>query len=69
MKQYFLKYKWQIAILSFVFIIIIPVIINVLFKFESPCSFLVAEWKAGDVLGFYGTLLASVTTIIGVYIS
>lgn len=36
---------------------------------ESPCNFFVAEWEAGDVLAFYGAMLASVTTIFGVYIS
>lgn len=36
---------------------------------ESPCNFFVAEWGAGDVLAFYGAMLASVTTIFGVYIS
>lgn len=36
---------------------------------ESPCNFFVAEWGAGDALAFYGAMLASVTTIAGVYIS
>lgn len=29
----------------------------------------IAEWGAGDALAFYGVMLASATTIIGVYIS
>lgn len=69
MKKYFFKYKWEIVVAFAVFIIIIPVIINCLFKLESPCDFFVAEWEPGDVLTFYGAMLASVTTILGVYIS
>jgi hypothetical protein len=30
---------------------------------------LAAEWSAGDVLNFYGALLASIATIVGVYLS
>lgn len=57
-------------ILAFaVFIVIIPAVINWFFKLESPCNFFVAEWGAGDALAFYGAMLASVTTIVGVYIS
>lgn len=44
-------------------------IINQLFKLKAPCDFFVAKWQAADVLAFYGTMLASVTTILGVYIS
>ena len=69
MKEYLSKYKWQIFIFSLMFIFLIPLAINVAFKQKAPCSFWVAEWGAGDALSFYGTLLASVATIIGVYIS
>ena len=69
MRKYLSKYKWQIILGFAVFIVIIPAIINCIFKLESPCNFFVAEWEAGDVLAFYGAMLASVTTILGVYIS
>lgn len=69
MRKYFSKYKWQIILAFAVFIVIIPAVINWLFKLEAPCTFFSAEWGAGDVLAFYGAMLASVTTILGVYIS
>lgn len=69
MKEYLSKYKWQIIIFSLVFIFLIPLAINAILKQKAPCNFWVAEWGAGDALSFYGTLLASVATIIGVYMS
>ena len=69
MKDFILKYKFKIASFFVIFIVVIPLIINVLFKIEAPCNILVAEWIAGDALSFYGTMLASASTIIGVYIS
>ena len=69
MRKYLSKYKWQIILAFTVFIVIIPAVINWFFKLESPCNFFIAEWGAGDVLAFYGAMLASVTTIFGVYIS
>ena len=69
MRKYLLKYKWHMILAFAVFIVIIPAVINWFFKLESPCNFFVAEWGAGDALAFYGAMLASVTTIVGVYIS
>ncbi|EHK2402855.1 hypothetical protein ACRTAL_000267 [Clostridium perfringens] len=39
------------------FTIVIPFIINLCFKFNSPIKILSAEWDAGDFLSYYGTLL------------
>ena len=59
-----------LAILTaIIFLFIIPLVINWLFKVASPIELFVAEWEAGDALSFYGALLASVATIIGVYLS
>lgn len=69
MKKNFLKHKRKIMLAFLVFIVIIPAVINWIFKLKAPCDFFVAEWGASDVLAFYGTMLASVTTILGVYIS
>ena len=69
MKEFFSKYKGKLLIAFAVFIIAIPFAINSLFKLTSPWTIFAAEWDAGDVLAFYGALLASATTIVGVYIS
>ena len=69
MKEWISKHKRKLFISFFVFLFIIPLAINTFFKIKAPCAFFVAEWSAGDALSFYGTMLASVATIIGVYMS
>lgn len=69
MKAFLAKYKWKLLCAFVLLVIVVPVAINCLFKIKSPYNFFVAEWGAGDVLAFYGAMLASATTIIGVYIS
>lgn len=69
MKTFLSKYKWKLLVASVIFIIAIPLAINVLFKTAAPWDIFVAEWEASDALAFYGAILASVATIIGVYVS
>lgn len=69
MKKFFSKHKWKLLIAFAIFIVAIPFAINSLFKITSPWTVFTAEWEAGDALAFYGVMLASATTIIGVYIS
>lgn len=58
----FLKCLW-ITILLFI-ILLIPLIINILFKFDFKIWWLESEWSAGDALSFYGGLLSFIGTII-----
>jgi len=69
MKAFLSKYKWKLLLAFTIFIVAIPFGINSLFKLTSPLNIFIAEWGAGDALAFYGVMLASATTIIGVYIS
>lgn len=69
MKAFLSKYKWKLLLAFAIFIVAIPLGINSLFKLTSPLNIFIAEWGAGDALAFYGVMLASATTIIGVYIS
>lgn len=69
MKIFLSKYKWKLLLAFAIFIVAIPLGINSLFKLTSPLNIFIAEWGAGDALAFYGVMLASATTIIGVYIS
>ena len=69
MKNFLLRHKWKLLFAFLLFVIVIPLGINCLYKLTSPCDFFAAEWDAGDALAFYGAMLASATTIIGVYIS
>lgn len=68
-KRFVIQYKWWLLTGSVIFLIIIPLIINWLFKTTAPFELLDAEWYASDALSFYGTILASITTIVGVYLS
>lgn len=40
------------------------IIVHVLFKWYSGVDFFVAEWETGDLLGYIGTMLTFVSTII-----
>lgn len=65
----FSKHKWALLGSFVFFVIIVPALINWAFKLHTPYYFFTAEWSAGDVLSFYGAMLASVATIVGVYLS
>ena len=47
----------------------VPFVIHALFKLHPSNPFFSAEWSAGDVLLFYGSILAAVGTCAGVFFS
>ena len=59
----------QIIIAFIIFIFIIPLMINWLFKQCSPFEIFVTEWTAGDALSFYGSLVGATLTVFGVYLT
>ena len=63
------KYWKPIALFILLFFIIIPTCINLAFKYDSGIIILQAEWKASDVLSFYGGILAAGLGIYGVFLS
>jgi len=57
-------------VIGFVFfIIIIPLIINQAFDMPAHINAMVARWGAGDVLAFYGAVLATTGTIVLGYVA
>nr|WP_297707251.1 hypothetical protein [uncultured Butyrivibrio sp.] len=65
-----LKEHWKRCIFfGFVFVILVPLLINILFKIQSPIDFVVAEWDASAALAFYGALLGAGITVYGVYLT
>lgn len=42
----------------------VPLIINWLFSVHIPCKFLRVEWDANDVLGYYGSVLGFLSTVV-----
>lgn len=58
------NHKKLIAFITFMIIFGIPFIIHVLFKLHSNIDFFVAEWTAGELLSYYGSILAFLGTVI-----
>ena len=70
MKKHPKRYKVVLFVtIPIILLFGVPALINLLFKLHAFTAFFAAEWDAGDVLGFYGTLLASFIAIIGVFLS
>lgn len=44
----------------------IPLLINIAYKTSAPWSFMQTEWDAGNALSFYGTVLGSAVTLVGI---
>lgn len=54
-----------ISCLVILFLLIgMPIIINMLFKFNSRICFLEAEWSASDALSYYGAILSFIGTVV-----
>lgn len=68
-KEFVVQYKWWLLSGCTVFLVIIPLGINWLFKTPAPFELLDAEWFASDALSFYGTIFSSIATIVGVFLS
>ncbi len=52
MRSFLRRYKKHIILILLLSIFVIPFLINIAFKISSPFRILVAEWEAGDALGF-----------------
>lgn len=73
MKKLFQKHK-ILAVLVLVLglllvTVFVPLCINWLYGQPAPIQFFSVKWEAKDALAFYGTVLAAVVTIIGVFLS
>lgn len=64
MFEWIKKHKIFVVVLSFFIILGIPFLIHVLFKIHPKNDFWVAEWTAGDLLGYYGAILAFIGTVV-----
>lgn len=58
------KHKKLIAFIIFMIIFGVPLIIHILFKLHPNIDFFVAEWTAGELLSYYGSILAFFGTVI-----
>lgn len=63
------KHK-KLSVLLIVAVIFIPIlIIHILFKIKTNCYLITAEWKAGDVLTYFGDVLSFVGTVTLGYVA
>lgn len=63
------KTIWIIIVCALLCLVIIPLVINVLFKIDLGIRVLQSEWNAGDALAFYGSVLSGLLTVIGVFLT
>lgn len=56
--------KVLLIIMIIITIIMIPLVINILFKYDFNIWWLECEWSAGDALNFYAGILSFIGTII-----
>ncbi len=62
----------RIALIIFgllLIIVLIPILLNILFKIDLGIWIFQSEWGAGDVLSFYGSLLSGLLTVVGVFLT
>ncbi|MBQ2982440.1 MAG: hypothetical protein IJD58_10030 [Lachnospiraceae bacterium] len=64
MFEWIKKHKIIIVVIIIANIFLIPFIIHILFKIEAVNDFFVAEWTAGELLGYYGAVLSFLGTVI-----
>lgn len=68
-QDFILKRKVLFCGIVFFAVIVIPIIINCLFKLKSQHEFFIAEWKAGDVLSYYASMLTCISTTFLAYVA
>lgn len=63
------KHK-KLSVILIVVLILAPIlVIHILFKIKTNCYLIIAEWEAGDVLGYFGDVLSFVGTVVLGYIA
>lgn len=66
----FIKKHKIISIMILIILLIgVPLIINVLFKIHPTNKIFIAEWEAGDLLSYYGSILLGLVTIYLAYVA
>lgn len=58
-----------IVFLCAMVLLIVPWIINTLFKIDLGIRYIQSEWSAGEALAFYGSVLSGLFTLIGVMVT
>lgn len=63
------KHKVRTVLIIAAFFLLPILITHSLFKLNAPCELLRAEWSAGDLLGYWGSIFGAAATIIAVVLT
>ncbi len=58
------NYKWRVLLWATLGLLIPIIVVHLLFKWRSGIEFIEAEWGAGDILSYIGTMLSFAGTIV-----
>ena len=58
-----------LVIIISIFVILGPIIINLLFKWNSNIEYIESEWDASSALNYYGIIIGAIIGIMGVFIT
>ena len=64
MKEFLKKYKKMLICIFLIGFIVPMIIVHCLFKWHSGNDFLTAEWTAGELLEYIGTMISFLGTIV-----
>ena len=67
MNDWIKKHKIAFTLICLIILLLligVPFIINILFKISASVDIFVAEWDAGDALGYYGAILSFIGTVV-----
>src|SRR5574344_1869114 len=53
----------------YLFAVVGPLIINILYKRQAPFDWLSVEWDSSAALTYYGTIIASIIAVFGVFLT
>ena len=57
------KHRFMLILLFVFLVVCVPLIIHIIFKIPSEHSFFAPEWSAGELLSYYGAILAFAGTV------
>ena len=60
------RVDWRTAAMIVVSFLVVPMLTQWAFRTKAPIPFLVAEWTAGEFLGYAGSIIGAVATIAAV---
>lgn len=67
--KWIMEHKKLILALVILVIFLPMIVIHILFKIQSNCYWIQSEWEPGDILGYFGSVLSFIGTIVLGYVA